>query len=86
MTLVNKIKTLIEERDQRDKAIEARAKLQNFARTTKETDRILQDISNSGCFDSVDNEIKQSLLAGWDIIKGAKTALENSAIVDLLGE
>lgn len=86
MTLSNKIQTLVEERDQKDRAIEARAKLQNFTRIVKETDNILQDISDSGSFDSVDSEVKQSLLLGWGVVKDAKTAMENSTIVELLGE
>lgn len=86
MTLADKIGTLVEERQHRDKAIEARAKLQNFARIVKETDQILQDINDSGSFDTIDIEVKQALLAGWDVVKDTKTTLENSTIVELLGE
>ncbi len=86
MTLADKIQTLVQEREQRDKAIEARAKLQNFTRIVKETDQILQDINDSGSFDTIDIEVKQALLAGWDVVKDTKTTLENSTIVELLGE
>lgn len=79
MAVSAKLKTLNDERAQRAKVIEARALLQQARATIQEINVQIQTIADSGSFDTIDDEIKQALLAGWDVIKVADTGFESSA-------
>ena len=69
---------------QRQKAQQARALLQNFRSVTLETNSQIQQIIDSGSFDTLDTEIKQALIAAWNVSKTAQTALEDVTIAELL--
>lgn len=84
MALTDKITTLSEELKQRQKAQQARAILQNFRSVVVETNTQIQDIADSGSFNTLDIDIKNALIAAWDVSKETQTALENATIAELL--
>ncbi len=84
MALSDKITLLSQELTQRQKAQRVRALLQNLRNTVLETNRDIQEIADSGNFDTLDADIKSALIAGWDISKTAETALEDVTIAELL--
>ncbi len=84
MALSDKIALLNQELTQRQKAMQARALLQNLQMTVLDTNRGIQEIADSDDFDTLDTEIKTVLVAAWDISKAAQTALEDASIVELL--
>jgi len=84
MALSDKITLLSQELQQRQKAQQARAALQNFRNTVLETNSKIQEIADSGNFDTLDVDIKNALVAAWDVSKAAETALEASPIPELL--
>lgn len=84
MVLTDKFNSLHTELTQRQKVIEARALLQNVRAVVEETNSQIQEIAASGSFDTIDTEIKQALIAGWNVVKDAKTGFEDSIIAELL--
>ena len=84
MSISDKVTTLSDELDQRQKAQQARAILQNFRSVVIETNSQLQAIADTGSLNTIDNEIKDILVAGWNISKAAEVALEDASLVELL--
>lgn len=84
MALTDKITTLHAELTQRQKVQQARALLQNVRSTILETNSQLQEIADSGNFDTLDTEVKQALLDAWNVCKDAQTGFEDVTIVELL--
>ena len=84
MALSDKIALLNQELTQRQKAMQARALLQNFRMTVSDTNRGIQEIADSGSFGTLDVDIKNALIAAWNVSKDAQTALEDATIAELL--
>jgi len=84
MALSDNIDTLAAELEQRQKAQQARALLQNFKNVTVETNSQVQEISDSGQFNTLDTDIKNALVAAWNVAKATETALEEATIAELL--
>jgi len=84
MALNENITQLNAELVQRQKAQQARALLQNFRNVTLETNVQIQEIADSGQFDTLDAEVKSALIDAWNVAKAAKTALEDTTITELL--
>ena len=84
MALSDKIALLNQELTQRQKAMQARALLQNLRMTVLDTNRGIQEIADSGSFGTLDTDVKNALLAGWNVSKDTETALEETSIAELL--
>lgn len=84
MALSDKISTLTAELSQRQKAQTARAKLQNLRSVVVNTNIEIQTIADSGDFDTLDADVKNALVAAWDVCKAAEAALGNATIAELL--
>ena len=84
MALSDKITLLSQELNQRQKAQQARALLQNFRMAAVETNSQIQAIADSGNFDTLDADVKSALLTAWNVSKAAETALEDVTIAELL--
>lgn len=84
MSLSDKITALHAELTQRQKAQHARALLQHARSTILETDFQIQEIADSGNFNTLDTEVKQALIDAWDVVKVAKAGFENITVAELL--
>lgn len=84
MSLSDKMATLLNELSQRQKAQMARAALQNLRSVIIETNLKIQEIADSGDFDTLDVDIKSALISGWDIAKATELAFEDVIVAELL--
>ncbi|MDK1103802.1 MAG: hypothetical protein QGD93_09340 [Actinomycetota bacterium] len=84
MSIIDKLNAAHTELAQAQKVSAARALIQPIREDVLRVDAELQAIAASGVFDTVDPEIKQTLLAAWDVVKAAKTGFENVDIAELL--
>ena len=84
MALTDKLNTAYEELTQAQKVSRARALIQPIREDILRVNIELQEIADSGSFDTVDIEIKQALIAAWNVLKTAKTGFENVTIKELL--
>lgn len=84
MTLSDKITTLHTQLIQRQKAQEVRALLQNLRMVAINTNINIQNIVDSGSFETLDVDIKTVLLAAWNVSKDTVTGFENATIAELL--
>lgn len=84
MSLTDKLNMAHTELTQAQKVSEARAIIQPVREDVLRIDAELQVISDSGVFDTVDIEIKQALVAAWNVIKSAKTGFEEATVTELL--
>lgn len=84
MALTDKITKLHAELTQRQKAQQARALLQNARSTILETNAQVKEIADSGSFETLDTEVKQALLAAWNVCKAAQTGFEENVVAELL--
>jgi len=84
MALTDKLNTAYAELTQAQKVSQARALIQPIREDILRVNTELQAIADSGSFDTVDIEIKQALIAAWNVIKAAKTGFENVTIAELL--
>ena len=84
MALTDKLNIAYEELTQAQKVVKARALIQPIREDVLRINLELQEIANSGSFDTVDVEIKQALIAAWNVLKTAKTGFENVTIKELL--
>jgi len=86
MAISEKISELVAEKQQTDRAIEARAVLQDARAKIQETAERLQEIADSGSFDTIDSEIKAAIITGWNIVKNAQAGfaddMELAALLD----
>ncbi len=84
MTLTDKLNAAYEERSQAQKVNHARALMQPVQGEIVRIDIELQEIADSGVFDTVDPEIKQALVTAWNVIKAAKAGFEDVTVAELL--
>ena len=84
MALTDKLNTAYAELTQAQKVAHARALIQPIREDIIRINFELQEIADSGSFDTVDIEIKQALIAAWNVLKTAKTGFENVTIKELL--
>jgi hypothetical protein len=86
MAILEKISELVAEKQQADRAIEARGILQDVRVKIHETAERLQEIADSGSLDTIDSEIKAAIITGWNIAKNAQAGFaddtELSALLD----
>ena len=84
MSLTTKLNTAHSELSQGQQVSKARALMQPIRTDVIRINAELQAIADSGVFDTVDVEIKQALIASWNVIKAAETGFENPVVVELL--
>ena len=84
MALTDKLNAAYEERMQLKKVNHARALMQPIRADILRVDRELQEIADSGVLDDVDNEIKQGLMSGWNVIKAANVGFQEAVLDELL--
>jgi len=84
MAISEKISELVAEKQQRDRAIEARAILQDARAKIQEAGTHLQEIADSGSFDTIDSEIKAALIKGWNIVQNADDGFKDADVEELL--
>ena len=80
----DKFATLVTDAEQRQKVITARALLQNARSTIQETNTQLQEIATSGSFNTVDAELKATLIKAWQVVKDANTGFSDPNVAKLL--
>ena len=80
----DKFATLVTDAEQRQKVITARAILQNARSTIQETSAQLQEIATSGSFNTVDAELKATLIKAWQVVKDANTGFSDPNVAKLL--
>jgi hypothetical protein len=79
-----KFGSLVTDAEQRQKVITARALLQNARSTIQETSTQLQEIAKSGSFNTVDAELKATLIKAWQVVKDANTGFSDPNVAKLL--
>ena len=79
-----KFGSLVTDAEQRQKVITARALLQNARSTIQETNTQLQEIATSGSFNTVDAELKATLIKAWQVVKDANTGFSDPNVAKLL--
>lgn len=84
MALADKMTALHSELTQREQTRDARAILQNVRSTIEQANVQLQTIADSGSFDTVDVEVKQVLVAAWNVCKNAQTGFAVAEVKTLL--
>ena len=84
MTISTKLTTLINAKQQTDLVIEARAAMQTAREAIDRAALRLQEIAESGSFDTVDAEIKTALIAGKKVIDDCRTAFAAVSVKELL--
>lgn len=84
MSLSDNITALNNELNQRQKAQQARALLQNLRSTVLETNVGIQEIVDDGSFATLNVDVKDALIAAWNVSKAAQTAFEDAVITELL--
>ena len=80
----DKFATLVTDAEQRQKVITARALLQNARSTIQETNTQLQEIATSGSFNTVDAELKATLIKAWQVVKDANTGFSDPNVAKLM--
>ena len=84
MTVLTDLDTTWTEKEQREDAFNARAALESATQNLDEAHQRIQDIVDSGNFDTVPADLKSTLNDWWTIIKQARTAIgANSDIMDV---
>lgn len=84
MNITNELNDLWREKEQGDKIIEARARLQNCRDVIVETVTLIEEIVASGTFETIPVITKFALNEARNIIKQAKVALEGAEIREVL--
>ena len=84
MSLSDKLDTAYIEITQGQQVSKARALIQPIRDDIVRINAELQVIADSGVFNTVDTDIKQALVAAWNIIKAAETAFEDETVKELL--
>ena len=79
-----KFALLVTDAEQRQKVITARALLQNARSTIQETNVQLQESAASGSFNTVDAELKATLIKAWQVVKDANTGFSDPNVAKLL--
>ena len=84
MAIKDAMNNLYTELTQRQRITQARALLQNVRSVVQEANSQIQEIADSGSFDTIDTEIKQALIAAWDVTKDTESNLNISNIKEIL--
>ena len=84
MSISTKLDLANAELTQLQKVSSARALIQPIRGDIVRVNAELQAIADSGVFDAVDLELKQTLVAAWDILKAAELAFEAVDVAELL--
>ena len=84
MAITEKMNILLTEKQQRELAIEACALLRQIRDLGIEVNSRLQTIADSGSFNTIDTEIKQTLVAAWNALQQLNSSLADTAITDIL--
>jgi len=79
-----KMNILLEEHRQRESVIEACALLRQNRILGIQSNERLQAIADSGSLNTIDTEIKQTLLSAWNVVQQLNTAFADEAIAILL--
>jgi hypothetical protein len=79
-----KFGSLVADAEERQKVITARALLQSARSTIQETNTQLQEIATSGSFDTVDAELKATLIKAWQVVKDANEGFSDPNVAKLL--
>ena len=79
MATLEDLNTTWIEKEQRDDVYAARAALENATMTLDECHRKIQEIVDSGNFDTIKPDLKQTLNQWWTIIKTARASIGNNA-------
>ena len=84
MALTDKLDSAWIALTQHQDASRAKALLQNLRNVILETNTEIQAIVDEGSFTTLDTEIKDALVAAWNVSKAAQTAMEDATITELL--
>ncbi len=84
MALTDKLNVAHADLVQAQKVSSARALMQPIRADVIRVNAELQDIADTNNLDDIDPEIKQALVAAWNIIKSAETAFEDPIVTELL--
>lgn len=63
------------EKTQREAVFTARAALENCTNNIEECHQKIQELVNSGSFDTIPTDLKKALNAWWGIVKTARTSI-----------
>ncbi len=75
MTIQTDLDTTWQEKEQREAAFNARAALETATTTLNEAHQRIQDIVDSGNFDTLPTDLKATLNNWWTIIKTARATI-----------
>jgi hypothetical protein len=81
MGIKNILDQTLVEKQQREVAFDARAKLENWTSVCHETHAVLQVLFDAGKFNTLPTEIKDTLTAWWAILKTARQGIKDNAEV-----
>ena len=84
MSITTDFDTLWLEKKQRDVTVEAKAQLQNCMNVVNESKARLQEIVDSGAFNTIPNSVKLSLNKAFTVVKTASVSFEESDIQEVL--
>ena len=84
MALTDKLNAAYDTLTQAQKVGTARALIQPIRSDIIRVNAELQTIADSGSLNTVDADIKDALIAAWNILKATETAFENATIAELL--
>jgi len=84
MALTDKLNAAHAEFTQAQKVSSARALIQPIRADVFRVNAELQEIADSGVFDTVDVEIKQVLIKAWNVLKDAETGFKDATVTELL--
>ena len=75
MTVANDLTSIWIEKGQREDAFTVRATLEDATNTIDQCHQRVQEIVDSGSFNTIPDELKQALNQWWIIIKTARTSI-----------
>jgi len=84
MALTDKLNAAHAELSQAQKVSSAKAKIQPIREDIFRINAELQEIADSGVFDTIDVEIKQALIKAWNVLKDAEKAFKDVTVTELL--
>ena len=79
-----KFGSIVSTRDQAEKVISARVVLQNARNNVRNWDAELKEIAASGSFNTIDDELKQTLIKAWQVVKDANDGFSDPNVAKLL--
>ena len=79
MSVITDLNNSLEERRQREDLFKARATLENVSSVILEANATIQEIVDSGNFNTIPADLKQALNRWWTIFKDAQTDAQADA-------